>query len=64
MSKSFDETVRFQSEKREGWIREMGGERVQEIAEGASGAPGLASSSTASFPGRNECPRTYCSLIE
>ena len=39
-------------------------ERLQGIAEGASSAPRLASSSAASFPGRNECPGTYCSLIE
>ena len=32
--------------------------------EGASSAPRLASSSAASFPGRNECPMTHCGLIE
>ena len=53
VSKNFDETVRLQSEIRE--------ERLQGIAEGA---PRLASSSAASFPGRNECPGTHCSLIE
>ena len=31
---------------------------------GASSVPGLASSSAASLPGRNECPETHCSLIE
>ena len=36
----------------------------REIAEGVSSAPRLASSSAVSFPGRNECPRTHCSLIE
>ena len=64
MSKNFDETVRLQSEIRREWIREVRGERLQGIAEGASSAPRLASSSAASFPGRNECPGTHCSLIE
>ena len=60
----FDETVRLRSEKRKEWIPEIRGERLQGIAEGASSAPRLASSSAASFPGRNECPGTHCSLIE
>ena len=60
MSKNSDETVRLQSEI----IREIRGERIQGIAEGASSAPRLASSLAASFPGRNECPGTHCSLIE
>ena len=64
MSKYFDETVRLQSEKRREWIREIRGERLQGIAEGTSSAPHLASSSAVSFPGRNECPETHCSLIE
>ena len=64
MSKNFDETVHLQSEKREEWIREIRGERLQGIAEGERSAPRLASSSVASFPGRNECPGTHCSLIE
>ena len=34
--------------------------KLQGIAEGASSAPRLATS----FPGRNECPGTHCSLIE
>ena len=55
MSKNLDETVRLQSEIRE---------RLQGIAEGASSAPRLTSSSAASFPGKNECPGTHCSLIE
>ena len=63
MPKYFDETVRPQSEKIGEWIREIR-ERLQGIAEGASSAPHLASSSAASFPGRNERPGTYCSLIE
>ena len=36
MSKNFDETVRLHSEKREEWIREIRGERLQGIAEGTS----------------------------
>ena len=64
MSKNFDETVRLQSEKREEWIREIRGERLQGIAESASSAPRLASSSAVSFPGRNECPGTHCNRIE
>ena len=63
MSKNFDETVRLQSEKRQEWIREIRGERQQEIAENTNSAPHLASSSAASFPGRNECLGTHCSLI-
>ena len=64
MSKNLDETVRLQSEKREECIREIREERLQEIAEGKSSAPRLASSSTESLSGRNECPGTHCSLIE
>ena len=64
MSKNLDETVRLQSEKKQDWIRATKGERLQGIAEGESGASRLASSSAASFPGRNECPGTHCSLIE
>ena len=64
MLKNLDETVRLQSEKRKEWIREIRGERLQGIAESASSAPRLASSSAASFPGRNECPGTHCGLIE
>ena len=64
MSKYFEETVRLQSEIRQEWIREIRGERLRGIAEGASSAPRLASSSAVSFPGRNECPGTHCSLIE
>ena len=56
VSKNFDETVRLQFKKREKWIREIIRERLQGIAEGASSDPRLASSSAASFPGRNECP--------
>ena len=55
MSKNLDETVRLQSEIRREWIREGRGEGLQGIAKGASSAPRLASSSAASFPGRNEC---------
>ena len=64
MSKYFEETVRLQSEIRREWIPEIRGERLQGIAEGASSASRLASSSAVSFPGRNECPGTHCSLIE
>ena len=64
MLKNFHEAVRLQSEKREEWIRETRGERLQGNAEGASSAPCLASSSTVLFTGRNECPGTHCSLIE
>ena len=64
MSKNNDETVRLQSKKRKEWIRAIRRERLQRIEEGASSAPSLASSSAASFPGRNECPGTHCSLIE
>ena len=56
MSNNFDETVGLQSEIRQEWIREVRGVRLQGIAEGASSAPRLASSSVVSFPGRNECP--------
>ena len=64
MSKNFDETVRLQSEIRQEWIRQIRGERQQEVAEGKSSAPRLASSSAVLFPGRNQCPGTHCSLIE
>ena len=64
VSKNLDGTVRLQSEKRQEWIREIRGERLQGIAEGTSSASHLASSSAASFPGRNECPGTHCSLRE
>ena len=64
MSKNFDETVRLQSEKKQEWIREIRGETLQGIAEGANSAPHLATSSAASFPGKNEGPGTHCSLIE
>ena len=62
MPRNFDETVRLQSEKREEWIREVR-ERLQKIAESRSSAPRLDSSSAASFPGRNKCLGTHCSLI-
>ena len=64
MSKNLDEIVRLQSEKREEWIREIRGERLQGIAENVSSASRLANLSAASFPARNECPGTHCSLIE
>ena len=34
------------------------------IVEGTSSAPRLASSSAVSFPGRNKCPGTHCSLLK
>ena len=64
MSKNLDETVRLQCKKRREWIRDRREERLQWIAEGARSAPRLATLSAASFPGRNECPGTHCSLIE
>ena len=51
MTKNLDETVRHQFEKRQEWIREIRGERLQGIAEGTSSAPRLANSSAALFPG-------------
>ena len=42
MSKNFDEKVRLQSEQRQEWIREIRGERLQGIAEGACSALRLA----------------------
>ena len=64
MSKNFDETAWLQSAKRQKLMREIRGERLQEIAEETSSAPRLASSSVESLPWRNECPGTHCSLIE
>ena len=64
MSKNLNKTVCLQSEKRQEWIQEIRGERLQGIAEGTSSAPCLASSLVASFTGRSECPVTHCSLIE
>ena len=44
------------SPRKEKGIREIRGVSLQGIAEGASSAPRLTSSSAAPFPGRNECP--------
>ena len=63
MSKNFDETVRLQSEKRQEWIREIRGERLQGIAKGASCGSRLDNSLAATFPGRNEFSGIHCSLI-
>ena len=63
VTKNLDETVRLQSEKRQEWIRQVGGKRQQRIADGTSSAGRLANSSGASFPERNGCPGTYCCLI-
>ena len=38
--------------------------RLQGITGGTSSAPRPASSSAESFPGRNDCPWTHCSLIK
>ena len=63
MSKSSDDPVPLQSEKREKWIREVKEERLQKIAEGTSSALRLGNSSAASFPGKNECSETHCNMI-
>ena len=55
MSKNLDQTVRLQSEKRQKWIRGIRREKQQGIAENASSAPRLTSSSATSFPRRNKC---------
>ena len=62
LKKNLDETVHLQSEKREEWVREIR-ERLQGIAEKTSSTTGLANSSVASFPGRNEFPGTHYSLM-
>ena len=62
MSKILMRQYAFCPRKKE-WIREIRGERLQEIAEGTSSALRLVSSLAASFPGKNECPGTHCSLI-
>ena len=64
MSKYFNEIVHLQSEKGQEWIQETNGERLQGIADSTSAARHFASSSAVSFPGRNECLGTHCSLIE
>ena len=64
VSKNFDKTVRLQYEKGKKRVRELKGERLQGITEGASSALRLASLSATSFPERNECLGSHCSLIE
>ena len=64
MLKNLDEKVLLQFEERQELIREITGERLQGITEGTSSASRLANSSAASFPRKNECPETHCSLIE
>ena len=54
----------YASSPRKEWIREIKGERLQDIAESTSSAPHLASSSAVLLPRRNECLGTPCSLIE
>ena len=63
-SKNLDETVCFQSEKKEYLIREIRGDKLQEIADGTSSAPHLASSSASRSPGETSVRGPYCSLIE
>ena len=58
MSKNFDEKVRLRSEKTQEWVRGIR-ERLEGIAEGASSAPRLISSSAATFSRRNMCPGTH-----
>ena len=60
VSKNLDETVR---EKKRVDTRDKRRETTRNCG-GQSSAPRLASSSAASFPRRNECPGTDCSLIE
>ena len=63
MSKNLDETVCLQSEKIQESTKEIK-DKLKGIAEGASHAPHPTNLSAVSFPGRNECPGTHCSLIE
>ena len=63
MSKKFNETVCLRQKKRQKWIQEIRGERLQGIAEGTSSAPRLASSSDVSLPGRNECPSSASAAL-
>ena len=60
-SKNLDKTARLQSEKKEEWISEERGEKLQGIAEGRSSAPRLDKSLAASFSA--EFADTHCSLI-
>ena len=62
MSKNFDETVRLQSEKREEWIREIRGERLQGIAKGASSEP-IWLAHQPRFPRLKRVSGDPCSLI-
>ena len=63
MSTKLDETVRLQSEKRQEWMPEVRGERLQGYVKGTSSAPLLANLLAGLFPGKNECSWTHCSLI-
>ena len=54
MSKNLDETVGFQSERREEWVREVTGETLLGTAKGRSSTPRSANSSAVSLLGRNE----------
>ena len=62
-NKHLDETVPLQSENRQERIREVRGEKLQGIAKDTNSTPRLANSSAASFPGRNECLETHCTLV-
>ena len=53
VSKNLDEMVRFRSDKRQEWIREIREKKYKGIAEGTNSAPRLASSSAVSYPNRN-----------
>ena len=45
-------------------MRDMRRDTTRDCTESTSSASRLASSSAASFPKRDECPGTHCSLIE
>ena len=61
-SNNFDETVRLQCEK-SGYERKEKRD-YKELQRARSSASCRASASAAPFDERNECPGTYCSLIE
>ena len=63
MSKNLDETVHLQFKKREEWIQEVKGERLQGTAEGRSSTSHQANSSATSFLERNESPGTRYRLV-
>ena len=63
VSKNLDETVRNLSKKRQESIQAIREKRLHATTKGTSSALRLASSSPASFPGRNEFSVTHYSLI-